>query len=61
MSTSSQDTFAFFYNNAVTTSKFPSFLKMANITTILKKGSKIKKENFKPFSISPVLPKFSKN
>ena len=44
-----------FYNYAITTSKFPSFLKMANITTIFKKGSKNKKENFRPVSILPVL------
>ena len=46
-----------FYNNAITTSKFPSFLKMANVTLISKKGSKIKKENFRPASILPFLSK----
>ena len=35
-----------FYNHAATTSKFPFFLKMANITPIWKKGSKNKKKNF---------------
>ena len=35
-----------FYNHVRTTSKFPSFLKMANITPIWKKGSKNKKKIF---------------
>ena len=34
-----------FYNYAITTSKFPSFLKMANVTAIFKKRSKNKYEN----------------
>ena len=46
-----------FYNHAITTSKLPSFLKMANITPIFEKGSKNKKENFRPVSILPVLSK----
>ena len=36
------------------TSKFPSFLKTANLTPVFKKGSKNKKENFRPVSILPV-------
>ena len=40
-----------FYNNARTTSKFPSFLKIANVTPILKKGSQNKKENVRPVSL----------
>ena len=46
-----------FYNHAITTCKFPSFLKMANITPIFKKGSKNKKENFRSVGIFPVLSK----
>ena len=49
-----------FYNYATTNSKFPSFLKMANVTFIFKKGSKSKKENFRPVSILPVLLKIFK-
>ena len=46
-----------FYNYAITTPKFPSFLKMANVTLIFKKGSKSKMENYRPVSILPVLLK----
>ena len=34
---------------------------MANTTPIFKKGSKNKKENFRPISILPVLPKIFEN
>ena len=34
---------------------------MANTTPIFKKGSKNKKENFRPVSILPVLPKIFEN
>ena len=50
-----------FYNYAVTTSKLSSFLKMANVTPIVKKGSKNKKENFRPVSSYQFFQKFSKN
>ena len=33
-----------FYNNAITTSKFRSFFRMANVVPILEKGSKIKEK-----------------
>ena len=46
-----------FYNHTKTTSKFPSFLKIANITPIFKKGSKNKKKNFRLVCILPVLLK----
>ena len=45
------------YYHAITTSKFPNLLKMANITPIFKKGSKNKKGNFRKVNILPVLPK----
>ena len=46
------------YNKvAITTSKFPSFLKMANVTPIFKKRSINKEESFRPVSILPVLSK----
>ena len=51
------DYICIFYNYTITTSKFPSVLKMANVTPIFKKGSKNKKENFRPVSILPVLSK----
>ena len=51
MSTYSGNAVAFFYNFAIATSKFPCFLNMANITPIFKKGSKNKKESFRPVSI----------
>ena len=40
------DYICIFYNYTITTSKFPSFLKMANVTPIFKKGSKNKKGKF---------------
>ena len=46
-----------FYNHAITTSKFPSFLKMASITPTFKKGNKNKTENFRQVDILPVLLK----
>ena len=39
-----------FYNNAIT--KFPSFMKMANVIPIFKKGSKSKKKSFRPVTSS---------
>ena len=44
-----------FYGYAITTSKFPSFPKMANVTPVFIKGSKSKKKNFRLISILPVL------
>ena len=41
-----------FYNNAITTSKFPSFLKMANVIPIFKKESKSKKKSFRTVTSS---------
>ena len=40
-----------FYNNAITISKVPYFLKTSNVTPIFQKGSKNKKENFRAVSI----------
>ena len=51
------DYICIFYNYTITTSKFPSFHKMANVTPIFKKESKNKKENFRPVSILLVLSK----
>ena len=42
------------------TFKFPSFLKMANVIPYFKKGSKNKKEIFRPVSVLPVLSKIYK-
>ena len=41
-----------FYNNAITTSKFPSFLKTANVIPIFKKESKSKKKSFRTVTSS---------
>ena len=51
------DYICIFHNYTITTSKFCSFLKMVNATSIFKKGNKNKKENFKPVSILPVVSK----
>ena len=51
------DYICIFYSYTITYSKFPSFQKMANVILIFKKGSKSKKENFRPISILPVLSK----
>ena len=40
-----------FYNNAITISKVPYFLKTSNVTPIFQKGSKNKKENFRAVRI----------
>ena len=40
-----------FYNNAITISEVPYFLKTTNVTPIFQKGSKNKKENCRAVSI----------
>ena len=44
-------------NSAIKTSTFPSFLKLADVTPVNKKGRKDIKENFRPVSILPTLSK----
>ena len=46
-----------FFNDAVTSSKFPSSLKMANIKAVSKKGKKSLKENYRPISILRLVSK----
>ena len=45
------------FNDAITSSKFPSSLKMENIKAVFKKGTKSIKENYRPISISPLVSK----
>ena len=44
-------------NSSIKSSLFPSCLKMADITPIYKKGKRDLKDNYRPVSILPVLPK----
>ena len=43
--------------HSVYTEKFPSYLKMVNVTPVFRKGSKNKKENFRPVRIFTALQK----
>ena len=45
------------FNKTIETSKFPSVLKLANITPIFKKGERTDKGNYRPVSILPNLSK----
>ena len=45
------------FNDAITSSKFPPFLKMGNIKAALKKESKSLKEIYRPISILPLVSK----
>ena len=45
------------FNKTMETSKFPSVLKLANITPIFKKGERTDKGNYRPVSILPNLSK----
>ena len=46
-----------FFNESFKKSTFPSILKNANITPVFKKGCRGSKENYRPVSILPVIPK----
>ena len=46
-----------FFNQSIDSSEFPSILKNANITLVLKKGYRGSKENYRPVSILPVISK----
>ena len=39
--------------------KFPNYLKLANITTALKKGARISNNNYRPVSIFPAFSNIS--
>ena len=45
------------FNTSVTNSEFPSVLKQANITLVFKKGERYSKDNYRPVSILPNVPK----
>ena len=45
------------FNNMIDVCIFPTSLKLANITPVNKKGSKISKENYRPVSILPNISK----
>ena len=45
------------FNNSITTFIFPSSLKQAILTPVFKKGDKNWKENYRPVSILPNIPK----
>ena len=45
------------FNNMVDSSTFPAALKLAHITPAFKKGSKNSKENHRPISMMPNIPK----
>ena len=44
-------------NNSISQLVFPSALKLANITPVHKKGSKSKKDHYRPISVSPNISK----
>ena len=43
------------FNDAITPSKLPSSLKMANMKAVFKKGRKGLKETYKPINILPLI------
>ena len=45
------------FNEAVDSSKFADFFKSADISAAFKQGSRNKKENYRPISILPLIPK----
>ena len=47
--------FCLFFNIAISLSKFPLFLKCANVTSVFKKSYKNLKDNYRPVSILPVI------
>ena len=49
--------FQMFFKDAITSSKFPSSLKMVNIKAVFKKGTKSLKEKHRAISILPLTSK----
>ena len=45
------------FNKSLEICKFPSSLKMANVTPVYKKGNRSDKDNYRPISILPNLSK----
>ena len=46
-----------FFNKVTELSKFPSWLKNANITAVFKSYRRNQEENYRPISILPIIPK----
>ena len=45
------------FNQALTTGKFPSNLKNADVTPVFKKNNPLNKENYRPVSVLPIISK----
>ena len=45
------------FNESLEKSKFPDYLKLANVTPVFKKGARTSKNNYRPVSILPILSK----
>ena len=50
----------FYFNKSLENGKFPNCLKLANITSVFKKGARTSKNNYRPVSILPVFSKIFK-
>ena len=48
------------YNRSLEKSVFPPSMKLANVTPVYKKGNRSEKDNYRPVSILPNLPKIFK-
>ena len=46
------------FNESLELGKFPSEMKLANVTPVFKSEDRTSKENYRPISILPTLPKF---
>ena len=46
-----------YFKKSLENGKFPNYLKLANITAVFKKGTRISKNNYRPISIFPVFSK----
>ena len=49
---------AYIINQSLTSGNFPSDWKMARLTPIYKKGSKVQPGNYRPVSVLPITSKF---
>ena len=45
------------FNQVMTTRKFPSNLKIADVTPVFKKNNQLSKENYRPVSVLPIISK----
>ena len=46
-----------YFNESLEKSKFPDCMKLENVTPVFKKGARTSKNNYRPGSILPILPK----